>query len=338
MIIENGYTFDDVLLVPKYSSVGSRRDVSLEISLPKGFKLHSPIVSANMKSVTGVEMARKIASLGGLGILHRFSDHKNIVDMFIESTRHGTDHFPGLIGASVGIQNEDVGLADELIKKGCQVICVDVAHGHHARVIRFVKELSDNHRDVLIIAGNVATPEGAVALARAGADVIKLGVGPGSICSTRIETGNGYPQLSALEKVFSALDKEEKYHAIIADGGIRAAGDCVKALCFSHMVMIGNLLAGTDCAPGEVIQIDGKKYHQYAGSSTHKTTHVEGVVGLVPYRGKTEDVIDRLHQGIRSGCSYQGVKNLEDLKVNPRFVQVSNAGIQESRPHDIIIK
>jgi IMP dehydrogenase/GMP reductase len=163
-----------------------------------------------------------------------------------------------------------------------------------------------------------------------------------SLCSTRIETGNGYPQLSALKNIkehpFHSFDKEDLAPPmIIADGGIRSAGDCVKALCFADLVMIGNLFAGTDEAPGDIITVSGQKFKQYVGSSTHKQRHVEGVVGLVPYKGPVQDVVTHLVEGIRSGCSYQGVHNLQDLKKNPEFVVISNAGLIESHPHNVRI-
>jgi IMP dehydrogenase len=283
-------------------------------------------------------MAKTIACLGGLALLHRFDTQQEIIQNWLVASNGGVH--TNNIGCSVGIQQNDELLADKLIEKGCRIICVDVAHGHHERVGKFVSKLRDNHKDILIIAGNVATAEGANFLWKAGADIIKVGIGPGSLCTTRIETGNGVPQLSALDDVANsigyALRDDVEQPMFIADGGIRNGGDCVKAMCFADLCMIGNLLAGTDEAPGDIITLNGKSYKKYAGSSTHKTSHVEGVAGLVPYRGSAEKVIEKLLDGITSGMSYQGVDNLKDLKLNPEFIEISNSGFVESKPHDVV--
>jgi len=333
-----GYTFDDVLLIPKHSSVGSREEVDLSVSLPKGIRLKIPLVSANMSTVTGVKMAATIAELGGLAILHRFDDYEQLFTNF-DQARAASHGFPGSIGASVGIKQQDLGLIHELSRIGCRIICVDVAHGDHAKVAEFVANVRAKYPHLLIIAGNVVTAKGASLLWEAGADIIKIGVGPGSLCTTRIETGNGYPQLSALDIVCNDGNysmRDDQWPIFIADGGIKSAGDCVKALAFAELVMIGNLFAGTDEAPGEVI-LSGQKFKRYAGSSTHKQKHIEGVVALVPYKGSVRDVVLRLVEGIKSGCSYQGSKNLADLKADPHFVVISHAGLTESHPHSVVL-
>jgi IMP dehydrogenase len=181
---------------------------------------------------------------------------------------------------------------------------------------------------------------------RAGATAVKVGIGPGSLCSTRIETGNGVPQLTALIDVAAARDayrhnRESSFDSmhIIADGGIKSAGDCVKALCFADMVMAGNLFAGTDESPGEeIIHQSGAVYKSYEGSSTHKTNHVEGVKAMVKTKGPVRDVIRKLSEGIRSGCSYQGSISLYELRKEPEFIRVTNAGLHESHPHSVTIK
>jgi IMP dehydrogenase len=335
-----GYTFDDVLLIPKYSEIQSRSDVDLSVELPRGIKLQIPLVSSNMKSVTGVKMALAIKALGGLAILHRFDLPDQIVSNFIACIDSpGT----GIVGASIGIKEKDLYLAEKLYSLGCKVLCVDVAHGNHKAVKLFVQQVRASCPDVCLIAGNIVTENGALLLWNAGADIIKVGVGPGSICSTRIETGNGYPQLSALKNVCegdykfwgTSEDFADPGPMFIADGGIKNAGDCVKALCFADLVMIGNLFAGTDEAPGEVISVNGQKFKEYAGSSTHKQKHIEGVVGLVPYKGSVSAVTTKLVEGIRSGCSYQGVDQVRKLQTKPEFVVISNAGLKESHPHDV---
>lgn len=331
-----GYTFDDVLLIPKHSDVGSRDlDIDLSVKLPRGLSLKIPLVSANMKTVTGVKMAVTISNLGGLPILHRFDEYPVLISNFEKSLKNST----GLIGASVGIKDADVDLTSKLYNAGCRVICVDVAHGDHSRVFDFIANIRAKYSNLLIIAGNVVTESGASGLWDAGADIIKIGVGPGSLCTTRVETGNGYPQLSALHNVsygYYLPRDDNSYPMFIADGGIRSGGDCVKALVFADLVMIGNLFAGTDEAPGEVISgVNFKKYKVYEGSSTHKQKHVEGVVAQVPYKGPVIRQVTKLLDGITSGCSYQGSHNLKELKEDPKFVIVSNSGLRESHPHSV---
>lgn len=339
MKLKHALTYDDVLLVPKYSTVKSRGDVSLECGFYRD-AYDFPVIPANMKTIMGPAMGKAIIDVGGLAILHRFMPFKDQLEMWRELP--GEAHQAGM---SIGIKESDRENARKMINVGVQVICIDVAHGDSEACVDMTKWLRDAaqgaEEPVMIIAGNVATGEGALRLWNAGANVVKVGIGPGSLCSTRIETGNGVPQLSALMDVYKARKKWVKYNqnnsmrpmGIIADGGIKSAGDCVKALCFADMVMSGNLFAGTDQTPGQQVYVDGKPHKSYAGSSTHKSNHVEGVTVSVPCAGPVGDVIRSLQEGISSGCSYQGVDNLYDLKKNPKFVLVTNAGLKESHPH-----
>lgn len=358
MQVKTGYTFDDLLLVPKYSEVSSRQKVDISVNLGKDVLLHMPLVSANMKSVTEVEMAKKMILLGGLALFHRFGSDDSQIKFFKESAssyvgeRIASNH----VGCSVGIQESDKLLTDKLIAIGCKIICVDVAHGDHIGCNQMTSWIAKKYPEVLIISGNVASKSGALRLYNSGAHVIKVGIGGGSLCTTRIETGNGVPQLTALEEVYeaskvyeekvltdenydyspyrSSVFNGERKFKIIADGGIRRAGDIVKALCFADTVMLGNLLAGTDETPGWADQgTNGKKFKEYAGSSTHKSNHVEGVIAKVPCKGPVTPIINKLLEGLRSGCSYQGADNLEELKISPEFVSITNAGLKESHPH-----
>jgi IMP dehydrogenase len=330
-----GYTFDDVLLIPKHSSIRSRDDVDLSVKLPRGISLKIPLLSSNMKTVTNVKMAIAISNLGGLPILHRFDDYGTLLSNFGRAKSFSQ----GTVGASVGIKEEDKNLVCDLYNMGCSVICVDVAHGDHDFAFDFVANIRAKYSELLIIAGNVVTESGANYLWEAGADIIKLGIGGGSICSTRIETGNGYPQLSVLKNISNGCYscKDGKWPMFIADGGIRSAGDCVKSLAFVDLVMIGNLFAGTDESPGEIIIANNSKYKRYEGSSTYKPNHIEGVSALVLYKGRVFDIVTKLTEGIRSGCSYQGAHNLTELKEDPEFVVISNAGLKESHPHSVVI-
>lgn len=333
MNIIDGLTYDDVLLVPEHSKIPSRSKIDVSVDLGKGVVLSGPFISANMKTVTGPKLAYGMHEYG-MGILHRFASIDEQIGNYKTVVRPDEVHYCS-VGVSVGISSEVAN--DKLISESeTKIACIDVAHGDHERVIKETTRLAKKFPDVLLIVGNVATGEGAKRLADAGADVVKVGVGPGSLCTTRVETGNGVPQLTALMSVHDRLKKTDV--KIIADGGIKKAGDAVKALCFSHAVMLGSVLAGTDESPGEVMTVGDQKYKQYSGSSTHKTNRVEGVAGLIPYKGSMRNVLEVFKEGLQSGLSYQGCDNLVDLRDNPRFVRLSAAGLIESHPHANIIK
>jgi len=346
-MIREGLTFDDVLLVPQHSTVESRSKVDISVNWG-GLHFAHPIIPANMKTVTGEDMALKIIKSGGLAILHRFMDVKEqlqIANRVFDN--HGNENF----AVSIGIKPADREVVTQFRDAGIRILCLDVAHGDTNNCAEMVSWIKDKHNDMFVIAGNVATGEGARRLWNAGADVVKVGVGPGSLCTTRIETGNGVPQLTALMEVaeiqrqLNELERtrhypgeKRRYYPFIADGGIKSAGDIVKALCFADMVMVGNLFAGCEEAPGKRIVIDGMSYKEYVGSSTHKTNHIEGVAALVPYKGTFHDILTKLIEGLRSGCSYQGAHNLTELKDNPAFIRITNAGLKESHPHDVVIR
>lgn len=357
-MIEEGLTFDDVLLVPQHSTVESRAKVDISVKWG-ALEFAHPIIPANMQTVTGKEMAIEIIKSGGLAIIHRFMDEKEqvkIAENIIDN--HGNEHF----AVSIGIKPSDKELLAKFRHVGVRIICIDVAHGDSEQCVEMIKWIKSNMSDMFIIAGNVATGQGAERLWRAGADAVKVGVGPGSLCTTRIETGNGVPQLTALMNVHATRERlnntllaeyansilnevnVKQFKTInrpiyiIADGGIKSAGDIVKALCFADMVMVGNLFAGCEETPGSTLVIDGVSYKRYVGSSTHKNKHVEGVAALVPYKGTFQNVFDKLSDGLRSGCSYQGAHKLSELQDNPEFVRITGAGLKESHPHDVIIK
>lgn len=325
---KKGYVFDDVLLIPKLSAIDTRAKVDTSVDLGKGIKLSIPVVSANMKHVTEVDMAKAIALAGGLPLLHRFCTLEEQITMFKHSVISNDECF---VGSSLGVKEEDKQRAAALVNAGCRVLCVDVAHGHSTLALKMTEYLAKTYPKVLLIVGNVATGAGTKALMNAGANVIKVGIGGSGVCTTRIETGNGVPQLTALEEAREAIwNKEVK---LIADGGIRRAGDMVKALVYADAVMVGSLLAGTNEAPGSIIEVDGRKYKEYAGSSTLKKDHIEGVSALVSLKGSVKDVLKKLMQGVRSGCSYQGAKDLAELRAVATFVVMSSAGLTESHPH-----
>lgn len=342
--ILEGLTFDDVLLVPQYSEVPSRSQVNISVQYKELYFKH-PIIPSNMSSVTGYEMAVANISRGGLSILHRFMPVQEQLDIAkdIMDTFGKTKAF----GISLGVKKDDLVFFEKFYDIGVRTFCVDIAHGNSAHCVRMVDSLKKIHPEIIVIAGNVATGDGARRLWEAGADFVKVGVGPGSLCTTRIQTGNGVPQLSALIDVYKtqqgllARDKArgvKRDYPFIADGGIKEAGDIIKALCFADMVMIGNLFAGCIESPGEVHYLNGAPHKEYRGSSTHKTNHIEGVIAWVPCTGPYENILTKLLEGLRSGCSYQGANSLLELKDNPTFIRITSAGLKESHPHDVALK
>ncbi len=259
------------------------------------------------------------------------------------------------VGAAVGVGAERLEHADALKKAGVDVIVVDSAHGHSDNVISAVKEIKEEFPDLQVIAGNIATSEGAEALLEAGADAIKVGVGPGSICTTRIVAGVGMPQLSAIHNC--ALVANRFGRPVIADGGIKFSGDLTKAIgAGAHCIMIGSLLAGTDESPGELELYKGRQYKVYRGMGSlgamkegNKDRYFqdevktvsklvpEGIEGRVPYRGPLSATIYQLVGGLRSGMGYLGCRSVEELRENARFIRISPAGLKESHVHDVII-
>jgi len=339
-MIKDGLVFDDVLMVPKHSTLKSRSQVDISVKIGN-YTYEHPIIPANMKTITGMEMAAQIAETKGLAILHRFmplEDQIRITKDLIH--RYG----PQYIGVSVGVKSNDREIVDMFSEVGVKIICIDIAHGDSSHCVEMISWIKNKYSDTIVIAGNVATGSGARNLWEAGADVIKIGVGPGSLCTTRIETGNGVPQLTAIMEV-AEVKKQMIVRAraaglnrdfpFIADGGIKNSGDLTKALCFADMVMSGNLFAGCEETPGEIILVNGTPHKQYVGSSTHKANHIEGVAAFVDCKGKFKDVLNKLLEGVRSGCSYQGSSNLTQLKEDPQFVRITNAGLRESLPHDV---
>lgn len=347
--IKESLSYDDVLLVPQYSDIESRSKIDISVKMGNSIFKH-PIIPANMKTIMGEEMARVVINSGGLAILHRFMDEKDqlaLCKKIILNYSNGGKH----VAASIGVKAADKEMVVKFWECGIRIICIDIAHGDSKMCVEMTKWIRERYPEMFIIAGNVATGEGAKRLWLAGADAIKCGIGPGSLCSTRIETGNGVPQLSALMEVsemkhklensLQYLDPDKKEYElhgpiyIIADGGIKTAGDIVKALCFSDMIMAGNLFASCEETPGTIIIIGDQACKEYAGSSTHKTNHIEGVAAIVPVKGTYNSVLTTLLEGLRSGISYQGAHNLTELKDNPVLVRITNAGLKESHPHII---
>ncbi|MEM0118076.1 MAG: IMP dehydrogenase [Conexivisphaerales archaeon] len=478
-----GLTYDDVLLVPKYSDIMSRKEVDTSARLTRKISLSIPIISSNMDTVTESAMAIAMARLGGIGIIHRFLSIKDevhevekvkryegfMIEEPITILPHATvgeaksilsnygiggiivvdDRYvvkgivtrrdlefedddtkrvnqvmtgirklitasPGVsleeakeilkknkveklplldekrrlkglitakdimkmkmfpnatkdrkgrlrVGAAVGVKGDYIERARKLVEAACDVIVVDVAHGHSLQTIEAVKRIKRElaSEDAEVVAGNVATAQGVVDLAKAGVDAVKVGVGPGSICTTRIVTGFGVPQLTAILECSRAA--EEYDLPIIADGGIRFPGDITKAIAAgASTVMIGGLFAGTEESPGPTVLRNGIKYKLTRGmaslsaaidrrmredsnaaeqqkliESIAEETVPEGVEGLIPYKGRVEEVVKHLVGGLRSGMSYCGAHNIKELRKKAEFVRMTSSGFRESLPHDV---
>lgn len=337
-ISRQGFTFDDVLLQPNFSDIVSRKDISLLCKITKKRYLSIPIVSANMDTITELSMAAEMSILGGIGIIHRFM---SIGDM--ARNCKWLSAYTKTIAVSIGINNEDVWpRVWAALENGANILCVDVAHGHHKRVVNLIKKLKDDPRivdnNIEIIAGNVSTYEGASSLIAAGADAIKVGIGPGSLCTTRIRTGHGVPQLTAISDCYSATLGTGI--PIIADGGICSSGDIVKAMAAgADTVMIGGLFAGTNETPGDVV--DGFKVYRGMASREAQmdwkgsVSVVEGEAKRVAVRGPVAPIINDLVDGIRSGFSYSGASDLYELRNKATFIQVTHATQVENLPHGL---
>ena len=475
MSIREGITFDDVLLVPKFSSITSRSETDLSTRLSKNISLNIPLISANMDTVTESTMAVTMAREGGIGIIHRFltieeqanqvlkvkrsgsvmienpyqindnqsistafeimndkevsgllvvnsesklvgilterdvlfespnsdklvnelmtkdvvtskpnttvseakeilknnrieklpliDDDKNIHGLFSSQDILNTENYPDaskdkkgrpLVGAAVGVKGDFLERTEALLEANTDVIVVDIAHGHSENAITTVKNIKKAFPDCELIAGNVATAQGTEDLIKAGVDAVKVGVGSGSICITRVITGSGVPQLTA---VMDCAEIAKKYDIpIISDGGTKTSGDATKALAGgASTVMLGSMLSGTDESPGSTISKNGKRYKIYRGMASlaaargrkSKETGLvdladdlndyvaEGVEGFVPYKGTVTDIIKQITGGIRSGLSYCGGHTISQMQENAEFIKMSGAGFAESKPHDV---
>lgn len=333
-----GLTYDDVLIVPSKSTVRSRKDPNLETRVTRRHKLKIPFVSANMDTVTESTMAIAMHSIGGLGILHRFMTIENQAQEVRLVREAGCD----IVAASIGVNEEGLQRAEVLVREGVNLLTIDIAHGHSTAMLEILQTLKDKYGDkVDFIAGNVATPEGTEELIRAGADAIKVGIGPGSMCTTRIITGCGVPQLTA---VAWCVDVARAHNVpVIADGGLKSSGDVVKALAAgAESVMLGSLLSGTLETPGPIHY--GKKHYRGMASRAAQVSWrgqlvegmaPEGEATSVPVKGHVKDVVLELAGGLRSGMSYVNATELSEISEKARFMEMSSNGFRESVAHGV---
>ena len=351
-----GLTYDDVLLLPDASDVVPS-EVNTSTRLTRGINLRIPVISSAMDTVTESAMAIAMAHAGGIGIIHRNLPVEDQVK-HVRAVKNASADY--LVGAAVGVGDDGYHRALELIKVGVDVVVVDTAHGHHRAVLEAIERIKAAHPEIQIIGGNVATRAGAQALINAGADAVKVGVGPGSICTTRVVAGVGVPQVTAIMEAHKACVKAEV--PLIADGGLQYSGDIAKAIVAgADTVMLGSLLAGCDESPGELIEINGRKFKGYRGmgslgamqsrgeqKSYSKDRYMqddvlsedklvpEGIEGKVAYRGPVAATVHQLVGGLRSGMGYAGAATIADLQTNGQLIQITAAGLQESHPHDVM--
>ncbi len=378
--IRLGLTFDDVLLVPQRSNIRSRKDISLETQLTRRLRLGMPIVAANMDTVTEAEMAAAMAIMGGAGIIHRFLSVDVQAEMVSRAKAKATAAIEAMaangngagrpaivvgrspiVGAAVGTDHDAIDRSAALVAAGADVLVLDIAHGHADHAIETVRHLKAAFPGTEVIAGNVATRAGAEELVAAGADAVKVGVGPGGVCTTRLVAGVGVPQLTAIADCSRLTDADGNLVPVIADGGIRYSGDIAKALAAgASSVMIGSLFAGTTESPGEVEQSSRGLVKRVRGMASFEALEAraarsgahadadaseeyfeqraaEGVEGTVPYQGKVGRVVGRLLGGVRSGMSYSNARSIPELWDNAQFIQVTNNGVRENKPHATII-
>ncbi len=362
--LKEALTFDDVLLIPQESDI-LPKDVSLERKLTKKITLKTPLISSPMDTVTESQMAIAMALCGGLGVIHKNmpleqqAKEVEIVKSFndIQDKQKASINEKGslIAAAAIGISEDRYERTEKLIEAGVDIIVIDTAHGHSKNVLNAIADIKKKYSQVEVIAGNIATKDGAKALIDAGVDAIKIGIGAGSICTTRIIAGVGVPQLTAIEDA-SEVAKQNNVGAI-ADGGIKYSGDIVKAFAIgADAVMAGGLFSSTYEAPGDVIIIDGKKYKPYRGMGSvgamlhgskdryfqsevvNKSKFVpEGIEGVTEYKGHVADVVYQITGGIRAGMGYIGAKTIEELQKKAVFLKITNQGLAESHVHDVKI-
>jgi len=345
--IKESLTFDDVTLVPQYSSILPHETIT-KTELSKNLKLNIPLLSSAMDTVTESKMAIAIAKSGGLGIIHKNLNPKK---QALEVKKVKKNNM--IVGAAVGTNEKDIDRVYKLLESKVDLIVVDTAHGHTKKVLTIIKKIKKISKNSIVCAGNIATGKAAKFLADSGADIVKVGIGPGSICTTRLVTGIGVPQLSAILDVKEALKNYKT--KIISDGGIKFSGDISKAIAAgADAVMIGSLFAGTTESPGKIFKYKGKLYKNFRGMGSagamsagsadryfqKKNKNIskyvaEGVEGIVQFKGPLNKIIYQLVGGLKSSMGYMGSKTIKNLQKKSEFVKITKAGFYESMVHNV---
>lgn len=345
--IKDSLTFDDVTLIPQYSSVLPTETIT-NCKLSKNLNLQIPLLSSAMDTVTESKMAIAISKSGGIGVIHRnLSIEKQVVE--VQKVKRSNC----LVGAAIGVSSRDLERAEELSRIKTDLIVIDTAHGHTKKVLTMIKKIKKKLKNSILCAGNIATGKAAKFLADNGVDIVKVGIGPGSICTTRLVAGIGVPQLSAVIDVKKAL---KKYNTkIISDGGIKFSGDLAKAIAAgADAIMIGSLFSATMESPGKIIRYKGKLYKNFRGMGSvgamnagsadryyqKKNKNIkkyvpEGVEGMVKFKGSVKEIIYNLVGGLKSSMGYMGAKTIKDLQKKGQFLKISKAGFYESMVHNV---
>ena len=346
-IIKDSLTFDDVSLIPQHSSVVPNETLT-SVELSKNLKLKIPLIASAMDTVTESKMALAIGKIGGIGVIHRnLSTEKQIQEVKKVKKQNL------LVGAAIGVSDNDLNRAKKLIKANVDLLVIDTAHGHTNKVFKIIKKIKKVIKRVPLCAGNIATGKAAKFLADSGVDIVKVGIGPGSICTTRLVAGVGVPQLSAVIEVKNALRNRKT--KIISDGGIKFSGDLAKAIgAGADAIMIGSLFSGTLESPGKIFKRKGKLYKSFRGMGSAGAMAVgssdryyqkkfkdlskfvpEGVEGIVKFKGPVNKIIYNLVGGLRSSMGYLGAKTIKDLQKKGEFVKITKAGFYESMVHNV---
>lgn len=365
MMEEYGFSGFPVLEGDRLVGILTNRDIRFETDLSKAV---ASLMTPKEKLVTvtegiGLDEAKHLLHEHRIEKLLRVNDQFELTGLITIKDIEKTKKFPRatkdangrlIVGAAIGVGNDAVERADHLVRAGVDVLVIDTAHGHSAGVLKAVEKIRNTFKNVQIIAGNVATGEATEDLIKAGADAVKVGIGPGSICTTRVVAGIGVPQMTA---VFNCAAAGNKHGVpIIADGGVKFSGDMVKALAGgAQSVMIGSMLAGTDESPGDIVLYQGRRYKQYRGMGSlgamkegSKDRYFqegldemklvpEGIEGRVPYKGTLAETLHQMVGGLRAGMGYTGSATIEHLRTHPKFVQITSASLKESHVHDVYI-
>ncbi len=341
-ILGKAYSFDDILIVPKYNKIKSRKEVVFRTKVTRNYFIDAPLLAANMDTVCESEMAIALGQLGGLGVIHRFL---TIEQQALEVTKVKAN---GLIcAAAIGVKDYEERMLG-LSNAGVNIVVLDVAHGHSKRVGKVLDWIKDHYPLVDVMVGNIATKDSAEYFISKGADAVKVGIGPGSMCTTRVMTGAGVPQITAIMDVYEATQGRIP---ICADGGIRMPGDVVKCIgAGADTIMIGNIFAGTSEAPGRIIEQNGKRFKEYRGMASYDATvkkleidgkkhdeviSIEGEKTIIPFKGSVEPIVKKFLGGLASGMTYVGAESIEKLRGKADFHEMTSAGMKESNAHGL---
>ncbi len=344
-IICMGFSFDDVLIVPKYNKVLSRKDVELKTRVTKNYGIDIPLLAANMDTICEAEMAISLGKLGGLGVIHRFMSIEEQARQVEEVKKYGL-----ITAAAIGVKDVQERVK-ALVEAGVNILVIDIAHGHSKYAGKTLDFIKENYPKIDVMVGNIATKDAAEYFLSKNADAVKVGVGPGSLCTTRLMTGAGVPQLTAIMDVYEATKGEIP---ICADGGIKKPADVIKAIgAGADTVMSGFIFSGTQETPGEIIEKDNKKFKLYRGSASYdvkikkaeldgeedrKIINIEGEKTLIPYKGSIAPIIEEYLGALASGMTYLGAREMKNIIGKADFIQITNSGIKESIANGVLEK